>query len=943
MKKNLFLFLFIVLSSLLIAQDFREISPEFGTHPRSHSFIEAIWDVRFNYNLQAATGGLGNAGAVYIPSIDRFWVSRWSTPAGRIYVLTKTGTVVDSFTTSGFTGTRNMVYDPVNNEVVCGNATNILYRVNPTTRATVGQITMPTNITARFITYDPSAASGAGGFWVGNWNAGNLHFYQVNRSGAQIGIINNTAITGVYGIAYDYWSQGGPYLWVWSQGAGAGTPQNIIQLSVATGQPTGVQKDVLTDVGVGQTQAVAGGLFISDQLIPGFVILGGVLQGSPDRLFGYEIANLDAGVLMPFNLTAPANNASLTTLPGSTTPVVITWDTSRANATYKWIFGSPTVPPRLLTLPASTNSFTLTLGQIDDLLAGFGVQPGQSIPGQWDVWAFRNNLPANDSLKSANGPRNITLTRGIPQLTPFSLATPANNTTLITSPFNSSPVVISWTRSGQGTRYRWRLWTTSPTSPLLNVPSGNNGFDSSITFINSQIDAILAGLGIAPGGQVNAQWAVWAYNGLDSLKSTQTFNITLRRQAQGDVLIAYDSTSASCRVSRDSIIANLNLLGITYDLFNRGTQTSTSVMSFRSYNRIIWLGEGTSVMSNVQKDSIKAYLISGLPNNKKNLIIFAEDIGYQFGRSGSTYIDLDFANNYLGINYVLDRPASGGAQGLVGVTINAGIPDSTIGTWPDVLSVFDTSTGRVLYRFRADPTQFNAIANKKANFEVATFGVDVESLRPASDSPAGSPVRRMLLGALNYLVIPVELKSFVATVNKNAVTLNWTTATETNNKGFYVQRKSGDSEYQSLGFVEGKGTTAEIQNYFFTDNNVNAGKYYYRLAQVDFDGTVNYTDAIEVDVNPPLEFSLSQNYPNPFNPTTTIDFTLPVKSIVTLKIYDIIGQEVLKAIDTEMEAGYHKLNLDLSRFSSGVYMYRMDVKGVDGKNHSAVKKMILNK
>ncbi|MCX7612383.1 MAG: T9SS type A sorting domain-containing protein [Ignavibacterium sp.] len=663
-------------------------------------------------------------------------------------------------------------------------------------------------------------------------------------------------------------------------------------------------------------------------------------QGAPFILYG---GISDAGQLLPFNLTAPANNATITTLPGSTTPITITWDTSRANATYKWIFGAPVVPPRLLTIPTSTNSLTFTSGQLDSMLANFGINPGGSVSGQWDVWAFRNNPPQNDSLKSANGPRNITLTRGIPQLTPFNLATPPNNTTLVTSQFNTSPVVISWTRSGQGNRYRWRLWTTSPTSPLLNVQSGNNGFDSSITFINSQIDAILAGLGIAPGGQVNAQWAVWAYNGVDSLKSTQTFNITLRRQAQGDVLIAYDSTLASCRISRDSIIANLNLLGLTYDLFNRGTQTSTSVMSFRTYSRIIWLGEGTSVMSTVQKDSIKAFLNSGSPNNKKNLIIFAEDIGYQFGRTGSTYLDLDFMNNFLGANYVLDRPASGGAQGLVGVTINAGIPDSTIGSWPDVLSVFDTTTAKVLYRFRSDPTQFNAIGNKKANFEVATFGVDVESLRPASDSPAGSPVRRMLVGALNYLVIPVELKSFTASVNKNTVTLNWTTATETNNSGFYVQRKAGDSEFQNIGFVEGKGTTAEVQNYFFTDNRVTAGKYQYRLAQVDFDGTINYLDPIEVDVNPPLEFSLSQNYPNPFNPSTTIEFTLPVKSIVTLKVYDIIGQEVLKAIDTEMEAGYHKLDLNMSRFSSGVYMYRIDVKGVDGKNHTAVKKMILNK
>jgi hypothetical protein len=474
------------------------------------------------------------------------------------------------------------------------------------------------------------------------------------------------------------------------------------------------------------------------------------------------------------------------------------------------------------------------------------------------------------------------------------------------------------------------------------LPANGNGFDTSLTLINSGIDAILAGLGIQPGQSVSGQWAVWAYNGLDSLKSTQTFNITFQRQGLGEILVVYDSTLTNGRISRDSITANLGILGRTFDLFNKGGQTSTNVISFRNYDRIIWLGEGTSVMSNVQKDSIKAWLNSGNPNRKRNLIIFAEDIGYQFGRTGSTYIDLDFINNYLGANYVADRPTTGGAQGLIGDVLNTGLADSTIGTWPDVLSLFGT-TSQVLYRFRSDNTLINAVGNKTANFEVATFGVDVESLRRALDSPPGSPVYRMLSAALGYLAIPVELKSFTASIHKNSVSLSWSTATEVNNKGFFVQKKTDNSEFQNIGFVEGKGTTTEVQNYFFSDANVQVGKYYYRLAQVDFDGSVSYSDALEVDVNPPLEFSLSQNYPNPFNPTTTIEFTLPAKSNVVLKIYDIIGQEVLKVMDKEIEAGYHKLNLDMSRFSSGVYMYRIDVKGFDGNNHTAVKKMILNK
>ena len=939
-KVLLFLFAGLISFQITLAQDKAEVSPFLGAYNKPGT--EAIWDVLFNYNLQTITGGLGNAGAVYIPTLNQFWVSRWSTPAGRVYVISTTGAIVDSFTTSGFTGTRNMVYDPVNNEVVCGNATNILYRVNPVTRATVGQITMPTTITARFITYDPSANSNSGGFWVGNWNAGNLHFYLVNRSGAQIGIINNTAITGVYGIAYDYWSVGGPYLWVWSQGGGAGTAQNIIQISVASGTPTGVQRNVVPDIDPTNTQAIAGGLFITADLVPGKVVLGGVLQGTPDRLFGYEIFVTDAGVLAPFNLTSPANGASITTLPNSNTPVVITWDTSRANATYKWIFGSPTVPPRLLTFPTGTNSLTLTLGQIDALLAGFGVLPGQTIVGQWDVWAFRNNFPANDSLKSSNGPRTIQVTRGIPQLIAFNLVSPANGVTLVTSPFNNNPVNITWRRSGEAVNYRFKLGPNL-SNPLLNLPSNNNGYDTVLTLINSGIDAFLASQGILPGQSINAQWAVWAYNGVDSLKSVQTFNITLQRQGLGDVLVAYDSTLTNGRINRDSVTAVLARLGLTFDLFNRGGQTSTNVISFRNYDRIVWTGEGTSVMSNVQKDSIKAWLNSGLPTKKRNLIIFAEDIGYQFGRTGSTYIDLDFMQNYLGAVYYLDRPASGGAQGLIGILPpHFTAPDSTIGTWPDVLGVFGT-TSEPLYRFRFNDTTYNAIGNKKPNFEVSTFAVDVESLRPAVDSPTGSPVQRMLQGALNYLVIPVELSSFTALANANNVILNWSTATEKNNYGFDVQRKSKEGEYQTIGFVKGNGTTTETKDYAFVDSKLPVGSYSYRLVQIDFDGTRHISNEVFAEVTTPVEFAMSQNYPNPFNPVTKINFSLPVSSKVTLKIFDVLGQQITELINKDMEAGYHEVSFDGSMLSSGVYIYKLEAVGSNGITNSAVNKMILSK
>ncbi len=650
--------------------------------------------------------------------------------------------------------------------------------------------------------------------------------------------------------------------------------------------------------------------------------------------------------LNPFNINTPLAGAKITSFPNSSNNVAVTWDTASAGATYKWIFGN-VGNPRMLVINSTTNSLSINLGTLDNLLAGLGLLPGDSIVGQWDVWAYRNNPPNYDSLKSTNGPRALTIKRGIPQLLPFSLVNPPNNSRIVTSVFNNSPVISNWTKSGDGVTYKWKFGVNVVSSPILSLQSGNSGYDSSLSIINSGLDLTLSSIGLAPGDSLVGQWAVWAYSGLDSLKSSQTFNLTLKRQAKGDVLISYDSSSTACRASKDSVSLYLGSQGITFDLFNRGTQTSTSVITFRGYKTVIWLGEGTSVMSIVQKDSIKSYLNNPPLGQKSNLIIFSEDIGYQFGRSASTYYDLNFMNQYLGANYVLDRPSTGAAQGLIGVYLNPGMADSTVGSWPDVLSRFDPPTTHDLYKFRSD-NSINAIGKVGTTFNVCTFGVDIESLRRTTDSPAGSPYARLLSGGLLYVntsgtLVPVELASFTANISGNNVLLNWSTATEVNNRGFDIQRKSASSNYISVGFVEGKGTTTEIQNYLFSDAKLAVGNYTYRLKQVDFDGSYQFSPEISVEVGLPAKFSLAQNYPNPFNPSTTINFSLATDAAVSLKIFDILGQEVHLFTNNEMKAGYYSYKFDASRLSSGIYFYQLSAKSVNGYKYVDTKKMILTK
>jgi len=188
-------------------------------------------------------------------------------------------------------------------------------------------------------------------------------------------------------------------------------------------------------------------------------------------------------------------------------------------------------------------------------------------------------------------------------------------------------------------------------------------------------------------------------------------------------------------------------------------------------------------------------------------------------------------------------------------------------------------------------------------------------------------------------LIPVELTSFTSSVIENDVTLNWQTATETNNQGFQIERSKkleARSEWQNTGFVNGNGTTTEPKSYSFADKNLEAGKYQYRLKQIDFDGTFEYSNVIEVEIVPPLKFSLEQNYPNPFNPVTTIKYTIPTPpsssplakgrnevGFVTLKVYDVLGKEVATLVNEEKPAGNYEAVFNASHLASGIYYYQL--------------------
>jgi len=129
----------------------------------------------------------------------------------------------------------------------------------------------------------------------------------------------------------------------------------------------------------------------------------------------------------------------------------------------------------------------------------------------------------------------------------------------------------------------------------------------------------------------------------------------------------------------------------------------------------------------------------------------------------------------------------------------------------------------------------------------------------------------------------------------------------------------------------------------FRISDAPTGIQYYRLKQIDFDGTFTHYNSAEIDGPVVREFALYQNHPNPFNPSTTISFSLPVESNVIIRLFNILGQQIAQIINSDFSAGNHKVEFNAQELSTGAYIYTLEARGVDGKSFVSTKKMILMK
>ena len=313
------------------------------------------------------------------------------------------------------------------------------------------------------------------------------------------------------------------------------------------------------------------------------------------------------------------------------------------------------------------------------------------------------------------------------------------------------------------------------------------------------------------------------------------------------------------------------------------------------------------------------------------------------------------ANSYAGANYQV-------VTGLNNIDSWLVLPDMTVvtgdvlsfqcrtvspSTFPDSVTVSYNASGGTtpespgwvdLGKFKCDEAWTLKSFIAPSDGFAARFAI---RYKVVDGGPLGDNSDYMGIDALNVEglgLLPVELTSFVSTVNTNNVTLNWSTASETNNSGFDIER-SLNSQWTKVGNVSGNGTSTITNNYSFTDRNLASGNYSYRLKQIDYNGNFEYFNlSNEVNVGIPSEFELSQNYPNPFNPSTSINFNLPVDGKVSIRLFDMSGKEVAVLVNEVKSAGYYSVNYNASSLSSGVYFY-----AITANNFTATRKMLLVK
>ncbi|MBI5917413.1 MAG: T9SS type A sorting domain-containing protein [Bacteroidetes bacterium] len=172
----------------------------------------------------------------------------------------------------------------------------------------------------------------------------------------------------------------------------------------------------------------------------------------------------------------------------------------------------------------------------------------------------------------------------------------------------------------------------------------------------------------------------------------------------------------------------------------------------------------------------------------------------------------------------------------------------------------------------------------------------------------------------SFLPLPVELTGFSAKADGRNAQLKWTTLSESNNSGFEIEMSTEDADFQQVGFVPGAGTTTERHDYHHFVPNLNPGIYYFRLQQIDLDGTVTFSPVKALTIAGETYVSVQ---PNPANGVAHFVLLLENPENLRLHVLDGQGRAVGTVVEDYFSNGKFKVSFNLNNLPSGTYFFRL--------------------
>lgn len=357
--------------------------------------------------------------------------------------------------------------------------------------------------------------------------------------------------------------------------------------------------------------------------------------------------------------------------------------------------------------------------------------------------------------------------------------------------------------------------------------------------------------------------------------------------------------------------------GSTWTDITLGVTATVNSIQFLNSNTGYFCGSSGNARKTTNGGANWSAMTTGVTQNLNSIYFINDNIGFAAGNAGTIIKTTDAGANW-------STQISG---------IESDLNSVSFGSVNDGIAV--GNSGVVLVTTNGGDSWSAQVSGTTKNLRSISFA--------SSNSIFVSGENAIILNSIDQ-VLPVELSGFTSSVSGRNIMLSWSTLSETNNKGFAVERSlSGANAWNNIGFVEGKGTSNIQQSYSFTDANLYSGAFAYRLKQMDNNGNFVYKYlSNEVIIGKPLTYELNQNYPNPFNPSTKINFQIASDSKVTLKIFDITGKEIRTLVDGFRKSDYYTVDFNASALPSGIYFARLAVQNESAPFIKSIK-LVLSK